>query len=96
MEISEINLIGKGVGLCFPRWIQRTHMASSLEDPTQGGPPRLQYRGETTNTPGGRNSNTGHGGSKDLQEAPPSAASPLCSPNKNIQATPPAQLQKNK
>ena len=39
MEIWEINLIGKGVGLCFPRWIQRTHMASSLEDPTQGGPP---------------------------------------------------------
>ena len=47
----------------------------------------LQDRGETTKTPGGRNSNTGHGGSKDLQKAPPSAASTLWSPllgtNKN-------------
>ena len=47
----------------------------------------LQDRGETTKTPGGRNSNTGHGGSKDLQKAPPLAASTLWSPllgtNKN-------------
>ena len=45
------------------------------------GAPGLQNGDGTTRTPGGRNSNTGHGGSKDLQEAPPSAASPLCSPN---------------
>ena len=30
------------------------------------GAPSLQNRGETTNIPGGRNSNMGHGGSKDL------------------------------
>ena len=29
MEIWETNLTGKGVCLYFPRWIQRTHMASS-------------------------------------------------------------------
>ena len=38
MEIWETNLTGKGVCLYFPRWIQRTHMASSSEDSTQGGP----------------------------------------------------------
>ena len=38
MEIWETNLTGKGVCLYFPRWIQQTHMASSLEDLTQGGP----------------------------------------------------------
>ena len=41
----------------------------------------LQNRDETTNIPGGRNSNTGHGGSKDLLEAPPLAASTLFSPH---------------
>ena len=76
MEIWEINLIGKGVCLYFPRWIQQTHMASSLEEPTQGAP-GLQHRGETTKTPGGSNSNIGHGGSKDLQKAPPLVASTL-------------------
>ena len=45
------------------------------------GAPSLQNREETTKTPGGRNSNMGHGGSKDLQEAPPSAASTLWSPH---------------
>ena len=47
----------------------------------------IQNREEMTKSPGGRNSNTGHGGSKDLQKAPPSAASTLWSPllgtNKN-------------
>ena len=38
MEIWETNLTGKGICLYFPRWIQRTHMASSLEDLTHGGP----------------------------------------------------------
>ena len=32
------------------------------------GPPDIQNGDETTRTPGGRNSNTGHDGSKDLQE----------------------------
>ena len=41
------------------------------------GAPGLQHRGETTKTPGRRNFNTGHGGSKDLQKAPPSEASTL-------------------
>ena len=41
------------------------------------GDPGLQHRNETTKTPGGRNSNTGHGGSKDLQKAPPLVASTL-------------------
>ena len=51
------------------------------------GAPGLQDRGHTTKTPGGRNSNMGHCGSKDLQKAPPSATSNLWSPllktNKN-------------
>ena len=41
------------------------------------GAPGLQNGDGTTRTPGERNSNTGHGGSKDHQEAPSSAASPL-------------------
>ena len=41
------------------------------------GAPGLQNGDETTRTLGGRNSNMGHGGSKDLQEAPPLVASPL-------------------
>ena len=40
------------------------------------GAPGIQ-NGDETRTPGGRNSSTGHGSSKDLQEAPPSAASTL-------------------
>ena len=67
MEIWEINLIGKGVYLYFPRWIQQTHKASFLElDPK--GAPSIQNGDETTKTPGRRNSNMGHVGSKDLQE----------------------------
>ena len=42
MEIWEINLTGKGVCLYFTRWIQQTHMASSSEDSTQGGPPAFK------------------------------------------------------
>ena len=76
MEIWETNPTGKGVCLYFPRWIQQTHMASSSEDSTQGAP-SLQNGDGTTRIPGRRNSNTGHGGSKDLQEAPPSATSTL-------------------
>ena len=41
------------------------------------GAPGLQNGDKSTRTPGGRHSTTGHGGSKDLQEAPSSAASPL-------------------
>ena len=37
----------------------------------------IQNGDETTRIPGRRNSNMGHVGSKDLQKAPPSAASPL-------------------
>ena len=37
----------------------------------------IQNRDETTKPPGGRNSNMGHGGSKDLQKALPSVASTL-------------------
>ena len=41
MEIWEINLIGKGVYLYFPRWIQQTHKDSFLElDPR--GPPAFK------------------------------------------------------
>ena len=40
------------------------------------GAPGIQNGDETTRTPEGRNSNMGHGGSKD-QEVPPSAASTL-------------------
>ena len=40
------------------------------------GVPNIQ-NGDETRTPGGRNSNMGPGGSKDLQKAPPSAASTL-------------------
>ena len=39
--------------------------------------PDIQSGDEPTKTPGGRNSNTGHGGSKDLQELPPLVASTL-------------------
>ena len=39
------------------------------------GAPNIQNGDETTRTPGGRNSNAGHHGSKDLQKALPSAAS---------------------
>ena len=41
----------------------------------------LQNRDETTKAPGGRNSNTGHGGSKAPREAPPLVASTLWSPH---------------
>ena len=41
------------------------------------GAPGLQNGEGTTKTPGGRNSNMGHGGSKDILETPPSVASPL-------------------
>ena len=41
------------------------------------GAPDIQNGNETTRTPGRRNSNMGHGGSKDLQKALPSAASTL-------------------
>ena len=68
MEIWETNYTGKGVSLYFPRWIQPTHMASSSEDSTQGSP-SIQNADETTKNPGGRNSNTGHVGSKDLRTA---------------------------
>ena len=37
----------------------------------------IQTGDETTKTPEGRNSNVGHVGSKDIQEAPPSATSTL-------------------
>ena len=40
----------------------------------------IQNREEMTKSPGGRNSNTGHGGSKNLQEAQPSTSSTSCSP----------------
>ena len=58
MEIWEINLTGKGICLYFPRWIQQTF---SSENSTHGGP-GIQNGDETTRTPGGRNSNIGHGG----------------------------------
>ena len=51
--------------LVFPQMVQRTHMASSLEDLTREGP-GLQNRDETTKLPGGKSSNMGHGGSNDL------------------------------
>ena len=41
------------------------------------GAPDIQNGDETTRTLGRINSNTGHDGSKDLQEAPPSASSTL-------------------
>ena len=51
------------------------------------GSPSLWDRDERTKMPGGRNSNTGHGGSKDLQKTPPSVTSTFLSPllgtNKN-------------
>ena len=44
LEIGETNLTGKRVCLYFPSWIQRTHMASSSEDSTQGGPRPSKWR----------------------------------------------------
>ena len=44
LEIGETNLTGKGVCLYFPRWIQQTHMVSSSEDLTQGGPQPSKWR----------------------------------------------------
>ena len=77
MEIWEINLIGKGVGLVFPQMDPTNSHGFLFGRSDTRGPPGLQHRGETTKAPGGRNPNTGHGGSKDLQKAPPSAASTL-------------------
>ena len=79
MEIWETNLTGKWVCLYFPRWIQQTHMASSLEDSAQGGP-SLQNRDKTTKTPGGRNPNTGHGGPKDHRKRHPRQHQPYDCP----------------
>ena len=49
-------------------------------DPTNFFPWKIRPKGahdiqngDETRTPGGRNSNMGHGGSKDLQKAPPLA-----------------------
>ena len=58
------------------------------------GPPP-SHRNETTKTPGGRNSNTGHGGSKDLQKAPPLAASTLWSPLLGINKNPYSSIWKS-
>ena len=77
MEIWEINLIGKGVGLYFPRWIQRTHMASSSEDSTQGGPLAFKMEMGQQGPQEEEIPIRSHGGSKDLQEAPPLATSTL-------------------
>ena len=49
MEIWETNLTGKGVCLYFPRWIQWTHMASSLEDSTQEGTWPSKWRWDNKN-----------------------------------------------
>ena len=64
--------MGQGICLYFPRWIQQTF--SSKIQPY--GAPGIQNADETK-TPGGRNSNTGHGSSKDLQKGPPLATSTL-------------------
>ena len=74
MEIWEINLIGKGVYLYFPRWIQQTF---SLENSTQGGPQHSKMEMKQQEPWEEENSNTGHDGSKDLQKALPLAASTL-------------------
>ena len=72
MEIWEINLI-EGHACISPdelTWLPLWKIRPK-------GAPGLQHRNETTKTPGGRNSNTGHGSSKDLQKAPPLMASTL-------------------
>ena len=66
--------------LVFPQMDPTNSHGFLFERSDPRGPPAFNIRGETTKTPGGRNSNTGHGGSKDLQKAQPSAASTLISP----------------
>ena len=58
--------------LVFPQ-VDPTNFFLGKFDP-RGAP---AFKMETTRTPGGRNSNTSHGGSKDLQKAPPSGTSTL-------------------
>jgi len=62
--------------LVFPQ-MDPTNSWLPLQKIQPKGAPGLQNRDKTTKTPGGRNSNTGHGGSKDLQEAPPLETSTL-------------------
>ena len=58
--------------LVFPQ-VDPTNFFLGKFDP-RGAP---AFKMETTRTPGGRNSNKGHRGSKDLQQMPPLAASTL-------------------
>ena len=63
--------------LVFPRMDPTNSHGFLLGEFNPRGPPSIQNEDETTRTPGGRNSSMGHGGSKDLQETPPSGASAL-------------------
>ena len=73
MEIWEINLTGKWICLYLPRCIQKIFPWKILPK----GVPGIQSGDETTKTLGGRNSNMGHVGSKNLQEALALATSTL-------------------
>ena len=80
MEIGELFLQGKGYACISPVGSKELPWFP-LPKIRPKGAPGLQNGDKSTRTPGGRHSTTGHGGSKDLQEAPSSAASPLWSPH---------------
>ena len=64
-KYGKLILQGKGYACISPDRSNK-HSWLPLWKIRPKGAPSLQNRGETTNIPGGRNSNMGHGGSKDL------------------------------
>ena len=73
---GKLILQGKGYACIFPDGSNKLNWLP-LQKICPRGASDVQNKDEKTKLPGGRNSNTGHGGSKDLQKAPPSAASTL-------------------
>ena len=73
---GKLILPGRGYAFISPDGSNELTWLPLRKIPPKGAP-GLQNGDETTRTPGGRNSNMGHDGSKDVQEAPPSVASPL-------------------
>ena len=65
-KAKKLILQGKGYACVSPDVSNESWLP--LQEIQPKGAPGLQNRDKTTKTPVGRNSNTGHGGSKDLQE----------------------------
>ena len=75
MEIWGNNITGKGIFCIFPDGSNELTWLPLRKIRPKGVAFKMET--ETTKTPGGRNSNMGQFGSKDLQEAPPWATSTL-------------------